>query len=93
MKWEPSETAVYGDNVGMEETGEQRAAKIVEAMRLGRDLWLYDQYIGPPNRVERARKVLIERRDACSDPDESAFLTGLIRCLADRDDAEVPPAV
>jgi hypothetical protein len=31
--------------------------------------------------VERARKLLIEKRDARSDPDEAAFLTSVIRGL------------
>ena len=34
-----------------------------------------------PDRLERARKVLIEKRDARSDPDEMGFLTSIIRGL------------
>jgi hypothetical protein len=31
--------------------------------------------------LEGSLKVLIERRDACSDPDEAAFLNSIIRGL------------
>jgi hypothetical protein len=31
--------------------------------------------------VQRARKVLIEKRDVCSDSDEAGFLTSIIRGL------------
>jgi hypothetical protein len=34
--------------------------------------------------LERAREVLIEERDACSDPDRAAFLTSIIRGLEKR---------
>ena len=64
-----------GDNVGMD-AGEQLAAEILDAIRLGRDLWVFDQVIEGPDRLERARKVLIEKRDARSDPDEVAFQIG-----------------
>ena len=64
-----------GDNVGMD-AGEQLAAEILDAIRSGRDLWVFDQYIVGPDSLERARKVLIEKRD--SDPDEAAFLTSVI---------------
>ena len=60
---------------------EQLAAEILDAVRSGRDIWVFDQFIGGPDRLERARKVLIEKRDACSDADESAFLTSIIRGL------------
>jgi hypothetical protein len=70
----------------MEETGEQCAADILEAIRLDRDLWLYDQYIVGPDRVEHALKVLIERRDACLDPDEMPFLASVIRALKKAND-------
>ena len=61
--------------------GEQLAAEILDVIRLGRDLWVYDHFIEGPDRLEHARKVLIERRDARSDPDEAAFLTSIIRGL------------
>jgi hypothetical protein len=48
---------------------------------LGRDLWVRDQFIEGPDRLERARKALIEKRDACLDADEAAFLTSIIRGL------------
>jgi hypothetical protein len=63
------------------DNGEQLAAEIFEAIRSGRDLWLYDQFVGGPDRLERARQVLVERRAACSDSDEAAFLTSVIRRL------------
>ena len=69
-----------GDNVGMD-AGEQLAAEILDAIRSGRDLYVFDQVIEGPDRLERARKVLIEKRDARSDPDEVAFLTSIIRGL------------
>ena len=57
------------------------AAEILDAIRSGRDIWVFDQYIGGPDNLERARKVLIEKRDACSGADEAAFLTSIIRGL------------
>jgi hypothetical protein len=56
-------------------------AKILAAISSGRDLYLYDQYIIGPDARQRAREVLIEKRDACSDPDKVAFLTSVIRGL------------
>ena len=53
-------------------------AKILVAISSGRDLYVYDRYIIGPNAKQRAREVLIERRDACSDPDRMAFLTSVI---------------
>ena len=61
--------------------GEQLAAEILDAIRLGRDIWVFDQFIEGPDRVERACQVLTEKRDARSDPDEVAFLTSTIRGL------------
>ena len=69
-----------GDNVEMD-AGEQLAAEILDAIRSGRDLWVSDQFIEGPDRLERARQVLIEKRDAQSNPDEAAFLTSIIRGL------------
>jgi hypothetical protein len=63
------------------DTGEQFAAEILDAIRSGRDLWVFDQFIEGPDRLERARKVLIEECDARLDPDEAAFLTCVIRGL------------
>jgi hypothetical protein len=63
------------------DAGEQLAAEILDAIRSGRDLWVYDQVIEGPDRRQRAREVLIEKRDACSDPDKVAFLTSIIRGL------------
>lgn len=57
------------------------AAEILDAITSGRDLYLYDHYIIGPDGRQRAREVLIEKRDACSDPDEVAFLTSVIRGL------------
>jgi hypothetical protein len=78
-----------GDNVGMD-AGEQLAAEILDAIRSGRDLWMFDQFIEGPDRLERARKVLIEKRDARSDADEAAFLTSIILGLESGDG---PPKV
>ena len=55
------------------DAGEQLAAEILDGLRLGRDLYLYDHYIIGPDGRRRAREVLIEKRDACSDPDELVF--------------------
>jgi len=52
-----------------------------DAVSSGRDLWVFDQFIEGPDRVQRARKVLIEKRDVCSDSDEAGFLTSIIRGL------------
>jgi len=68
-----------GDNVGIDGGG--LAAEILDAIRSGRDLYLYDHYIIGPDGRQRAREALIEKRDACSDPDEVVFLTGVIRGL------------
>ena len=63
------------------DVGEQLATEILEAVSSGRDLYVFDQFVEGPDRLERARKVLIERCDACSDADEAAFLTSIIRGL------------
>jgi hypothetical protein len=57
------------------------AAGILDAIRSGRDIWVFDQYIGGPDNLERARKVLIEKCEACSDLYSAAFLTSIIRGL------------
>ncbi len=67
-------------------TGEDLAAEIIEAIKSGRDVYVFDRYIGGPGRLERdhledARTVLIEKRDACSEPDEACFLTSIIAGL------------
>ena len=61
--------------------GEELAAEILGAISLGRDIYVYDEFIAGPDRVERAYQVLTEKRDACSDPDDAAFLTSIIRGL------------
>jgi hypothetical protein len=68
-----------GDNAGMD-AGEL-VANILDAIGSGRDLYLYDHYIIGPDARQRAREVLIEKRDACSDPDELVFLTSVIHGL------------
>ena len=60
------------------DTGEQLAADIIDAIRSGRDVWVFDQMLQGSDRLEHARKILFERRSACSDPDEVAFLTSII---------------
>ena len=71
---------------------EQLAAEILDAIRSGCDLYLYDHYIIGPDRRQRAREVLIEKRDACLDADEVAFLTAIIRGLEKWDDSGPPKA-
>ena len=71
-----SEADRTGDNAGMD-AGEL-VANILDAIGSGRDLYLYDHYIIGPDVRQRAREVLIEKRDACSDPDEVALLTSVI---------------
>ncbi len=78
------------DNVGMD-TGEQLVAEAIDAIRSGRDVYIFDQYIPGPYRLERARKLLSEQRDACSDHERAAFLTSLIRGLEEGEDG--PPKV
>jgi hypothetical protein len=63
------------------DAGEELAAEIRDAVSSGRDLWVFDQVIEGPDRLQRARKVLIEKRDVCSDSYEAAFLTSIIRAL------------
>jgi hypothetical protein len=60
---------------------EELIAAILDATTSGRDLYLYDHYIIGPDSRQRAREVLIEKRDACSDPEEAALLTTVIRGL------------
>ena len=60
------------------DTGEQVAAEIIDAIRSDRDVWVFDQILQGPDRLEHARKLVLERRAACSDPDEVAFLTSII---------------
>jgi hypothetical protein len=63
------------------DAGEQMAADILDAIASGRDLWVFDQYIHGPDPLECARKLLLEQRDACADPDEAAFFTSILRGL------------
>lgn len=65
------------------DAGEQLAREILDAIRSGRDLWVFDQFIHGPNGLQRACEVLLEKRAACSDPDDAAFLTRIIRGLED----------
>ena len=60
------------------DVGEQLAAEILDAIKSGSDIWVFDQYIVGPDSLERARQLLIEKRDACSEPDRAAFLTSII---------------
>ena len=60
------------------DAGEQLGADIVDAIKSGRDVWVFDQFLQGPDRLEHARKILSERRDACSEPDDAAFLTSVI---------------
>jgi hypothetical protein len=66
------------------DTGEQLAAEIIDALRSGSDVYVFDQILQGPHRLEHARKLLLEKRAACSDPDEVAFLTSIIGALERR---------
>jgi hypothetical protein len=66
-----------GDNVGMN-TGGQLAAEIIDVIKSGSDVWVFDQLLQGSDRLEHACKLLLEKRAACSDPDEAAFLTSII---------------
>jgi hypothetical protein len=63
------------------DAGEQLASEILDAIRSGRDLYLFDHYIMGPDSLENTLKILVQERDTCSDPDEAAFLTSTIREL------------
>jgi hypothetical protein len=63
------------------DVGEQLAAEILDAIRSDRDVWVFDQYIAGPDRLERACGVLLEKLQACSDADETALLTSMLRGL------------
>ncbi|HEY1338794.1 MAG TPA: hypothetical protein VGF59_14860 [Bryobacteraceae bacterium] len=63
------------------DAGEQVAAAIIEAIRSGADVWVFDQLLPGPDRLQQAHNLLLEKRTACSDPDESAFLTSIVREL------------
>ena len=69
------------------DTKAELEAKMLDALTSGGDLWVFDQYVGGgPDSLERARKLLIERRAAYSDPDEAASLTRVIRWLEKGDE-------
>lgn len=70
--------------------GEQLAKEIVDAIRSGRDLWIFDRFVEGPDRLEHARTLLIEKRDACSDPEEAEYLSSVIRALEMGDDGGAP---
>ena len=63
------------------DTFERLAANIIDAITSGRDVCVMDQILKGPGRLQHARKILFERRAACSDPDEVAFLTSIISAL------------
>jgi hypothetical protein len=63
------------------DTGEQLAGYLIDTITSGRDIWVFDQILQGPDRLEHARKILFERRAACSDPDEVALLTSIISGL------------
>ena len=66
------------------ETGEQFAAEIIDAIKSGRDVWLFDQIVEGPDHLAHARKLLLERRDARSDPDEVRLLSSVLDWLEKR---------
>jgi hypothetical protein len=41
---------------------------------------LFDVYLNGPD-LEHTRKLLLEKRSACVDPDDAAFLTSIIEGL------------
>ena len=63
------------------DAAEQFAEQILDAIESGCDLWMWDQYVEGPHWLECARKLLIERRAACSDPEETAFFNRVIQFL------------
>jgi hypothetical protein len=63
------------------EAGMQIARDILDAIRSGQDLYVLDRFLGGPHPLEDARKLLVDKRDSCSDPDEVAFLTTIIHGL------------
>jgi hypothetical protein len=67
------------------DAGEQIAAEILDAIRSGRDVYVCDHYIVGPDCLDRAREILTQQRDSCSDTDEAAFLTRIIRGLEKND--------
>lgn len=60
------------------DAGEELAAEITDAIASGRDVYVFDQLLQGPDRLEHARKLLLEERASCTDPDDAAFLTSLI---------------
>ncbi len=70
-------TAFWGDNIVVD-TGQNVLAHLIDAIKSGRDVWVFDQILMGPDRLKHAREILIDRRAGCSDPDDAAFLTGII---------------
>jgi hypothetical protein len=61
--------------------GEQVAEYILDAIRSGRDLYLCDQFIAGPDRLDCAINLLTEQRDASADPNDVALLAAVICAL------------
>ncbi len=61
--------------------GEQLAASIIDGIKSGRAVYVFDQILQAPEPLEHARRILSERRAACDDPEEAALLTGIIEKL------------
>jgi hypothetical protein len=72
-----------GDDIGME-SEDQIVASIVGAIRSEADVYVFDQVIEGPDKLQKARKLLIDRRQAVQDPEEAAFLTRIIEQLGTR---------
>ncbi len=60
---------------------ERLVAEIIDAIRSGNDVWLFDHIVQGPNRVKDACKLLADQRRSCSDADEAALLDSIISAL------------
>ena len=58
--------------------GAESAAEIREAIRLRRELYIFDQFVEGPDQLGRARQILIERRDAALDPAQRSLIDGIL---------------
>jgi len=61
--------------------GAQIAAKILEAIDRGTDLYILDHYVTGPGCLARVRGFLIEERDACADAERADFLASILHGL------------
>jgi hypothetical protein len=62
------------------DAGEQLVAEVIEAITSGRDVYVFNQYVQGSD-LAHARRLLLEKRSTCADPDVAAFLTSIIEAL------------